>query len=131
MPRAKTCIHGDYHPGNIMKVGDELYFIDMGDFAVAHPYEDVAQIFLLTAPGFSPDRIQKGTTKMEPAERAKFIEYFLDEYFDHPSEEALEKELNEIYKFALMRIFFFIENFPSGTKENTELIRKLLKLISL
>ena len=41
VPDRVTLIHGDYHPGNIMLIDDELTLIDMGDVSLGHPVFDL------------------------------------------------------------------------------------------
>ena len=37
LPSPKTCLHGDFHIGNIITNGEKDYWIDLGDFAYGAP----------------------------------------------------------------------------------------------
>ncbi len=62
VPDRVTLIHGDYHPGNIMLIDDELTLIDMGDVSLGHPVFD----FLATA------AVQINLVKLDPVFAQQF-----------------------------------------------------------
>ena len=47
IPSPKTCLHGDFHMGNIITNGEKDYWIDLGDFSYGAPEWDLAMNFYL------------------------------------------------------------------------------------
>ncbi len=47
IPQRDTFVHGDFHPGNIMVMDDELILIDVGDSGVGHPVNDLMGMYLM------------------------------------------------------------------------------------
>lgn len=47
IPSPKTCLHGDFHIGNIITNGVKDYWIDLGDFAYGAPEWDLSMNFYL------------------------------------------------------------------------------------
>lgn len=47
IPSTKTCVHGDFHIGNIITNGEKDYWIDLGDFAWGAPEWDLSMNFYL------------------------------------------------------------------------------------
>lgn len=78
-PDATTAIHGDFHFGNALIMGDERFYIDLGEFAYGHPYFDLGMMVLCTA--WNSDDFIVPSFHMTKAQAVKFLKYFLDEYF--------------------------------------------------
>ena len=54
-PDTDTAIHGDLQFGNAIFVGDERYFIDLGDFCYGYPLFDIGMVYctaFISEPGF-------------------------------------------------------------------------------
>ena len=47
IPSPKTCLHGDFHIGNIITNGEKDYWIDLGDFSYGAPEWDLSMNFYL------------------------------------------------------------------------------------
>lgn len=47
IPARRTFVHGDFHPGNIMVMDDDLVLIDVGDAGVGHPVIDLMGMYLI------------------------------------------------------------------------------------
>ena len=47
IPSPKTCLHGDFHIGNIITNGEKDYWIDLGDFSYGAPEWDFSMNFYL------------------------------------------------------------------------------------
>jgi uncharacterized protein (TIGR02172 family) len=85
IPEATTCVHFDLHGGNVMVQGDDPIVIDMGDFSRGSPLFDLGLIATIYSPVVG---ICEAVTKIPNEIGARFLEHFLDHYFDGlPSEE--------------------------------------------
>lgn len=125
LPQAKTCIHGDFHPGNVMYNDGEPVFIDMGDFAIGHPYQDISQ-FANIFHDDEPQGFGEKMTGLDDEKRHHVYDLFMQYYFDNPSPEELAKIEGEYRKFMMIRQFFFIANFPSTREANIKRVRHYL-----
>ena len=47
IPSPRTCLHGDFHIGNIITNGEKDYWIDLGDFSYGAPEWDLSMNFYL------------------------------------------------------------------------------------
>lgn len=125
LDRGHTCIHGDLHAGNVMVSNGELLFIDMSDFGIGHPYQDLAQIHNIlendVVPGFG-----KLMTGLEKPERHRIFMLFMKYYFNDPNEEEMKVLLAEIEKYEIAKHFFYINNFPSTRDPNIQYVKSYL-----
>lgn len=48
IPECDNCIHGDYHPGNFILSGQDVYAIDLGLFSYGDPMYDWANWYFMT-----------------------------------------------------------------------------------
>ena len=48
VPSATTCLHGDFHPGNMVTTGGEDIWIDLGDFGYGNPWFDFGQFYMIS-----------------------------------------------------------------------------------
>lgn len=78
-PDGDTAIHGDLQFSNAIIVGDEAYFIDLGDFSYGSPYFDLGMV-LFTCMYDNPDFI-RDVFHMEPDTARRFWHYFVKGYF--------------------------------------------------
>ena len=124
VPDRDTCLHCDLQMGNLIKVNDEFYWIDLGDFSYGHPYFDIADVM------FAAD-IVADTPKthelyhMNTEQLRLFWKCFLKEYLGTEDEEATRKFLDELKPFLAVYYLFVVEtnNFFVGGEE---LYRKCL-----
>lgn len=79
-PDTDTAVHGDLQFGNLLLVGDESYFIDLGEFAVGHPYFDLAMTMICGA--YNEEDFTQAVFHMSTATARVFWEAFVDEYFE-------------------------------------------------
>ena len=91
-PDTDTAIHGDLQFGNAIFVGDERYFIDLGDFCYGYPLFDVGMVYS-TAFLSDADFIREAF-HMERETAVRFWRAFAPVYFgkDHPLRE-IEAEI--------------------------------------
>ncbi|MBQ3882096.1 MAG: phosphotransferase [Bacteroidales bacterium] len=92
-PDADTAIHGDLQFGNAIFVGEDRYFIDLGDFCYGHPYFDLGMLYLCCK--LSGEAFTKEIFHMDNATASRFWDCFVPEYFgkDVPPREIEEKIL--------------------------------------
>ena len=92
-PDEDTAIHGDLQFGNAIFVGEERYFIDLGDFCYGHPYFDLGMLYLCCK--LSGEAFTKEVFHMDNATASRFWDCFVPEYFgkDIPPREIEERIL--------------------------------------
>lgn len=79
-PDTDTAVHGDLQYGNLLLVGDKSYFIDLGEFAVGHPYFDLGMTLICGV--YNEEAFTQEFFHMSTETAKKFWEVFVDEYFE-------------------------------------------------
>ena len=101
IPPRETFVHGDYHPGNIMLVGDEMILIGMGDSAVGHPVIDLLATFQVMM--FRAD--QPGGTErtmgLTSNQSKRMWDFFIREYLGTYDAKTIS-EVEEVLRFYAM-----------------------------
>ncbi|MBR3076153.1 MAG: phosphotransferase [Bacteroidales bacterium] len=92
-PDEDTAIHGDLQYSNAIFVGDQRYFIDLGDFCWGNHLFDVAMVYLCTY--LSGEDFIKETFHMPKALAKKFWDCFAPVYF---GEGIPPKEIEELVR---------------------------------
>ena len=46
VPESTGCVHGDFHPGNVIVSGDKYFWIDLGRFSWGNPMFDIGHMYL-------------------------------------------------------------------------------------
>ena len=78
-PDTDTALHGDLQFGNAIFVGDDRYFIDLGDFCYGYPLFDIGMVYC-TAFISEPDFVREAF-HMEPETAVRFWQAFASAYF--------------------------------------------------
>ena len=92
VPDEDTAIHGDLQFSNAIFVGDQRYFIDLGDFCYGNHLFDVGMVYLCCK--LSDEAFIKETFHMDKATSIKFWECFAPAYFGrNRSLQDIEKEI--------------------------------------
>ena len=91
VPDEDTAVHGDLQYGNAIFVGDQRYFIDLGDFCWGNHLFDVAMVFLCCC--LSEEAFIKETFHLPKSLATRFWECFVPAYF---GEGIPLKEINEM-----------------------------------
>ena len=106
--RHGTLIHWDLHPSNIMRDGENLCLIDMGDMAVGTPFFDLGQIkhVLHYCGGMGLCHTFIG---LSDAIAVRVWKKFVASYFGHPAPDALAviEENIEFYR-AIKNVFLYL-----------------------
>ena len=79
VPDRNTAIHGDLQFSNAIFVGDERYFIDLGDFCYGNPLFDLGMIYLCCI--LDGEDYLKEVCHMDKPTAVKFWEYFAPAYY--------------------------------------------------
>lgn len=79
VPDTDTAIHGDLQYSNAIFVGDQRYFIDLGDFCYGNPLFDVGMVYLCCM--LSNESFIRETFHMDKATAQHFWEGFAPAYF--------------------------------------------------
>ena len=95
-PDEDTAVHGDLQYSNAIFVGDERYFIDLGDFCYGNHLFDVAMVYLCTC--LSDEAFIKETFHMPKSLAIRFWEEFAPAYFG--TDRSLKDIEEEIKPFA-------------------------------
>lgn len=89
LPEGDRLCHGDFHPANVMLVGEEIYVIDWTAASRGNPAGDMARASLLLL-GFIENFI---SGQQEQSLARRFHQAFLDAYFDRAPHLREESEL--------------------------------------
>ena len=95
-PDEDTAVHGDLQYSNAIFVGDERYFIDLGDFCYGNHLFDVAMVYLCTC--LSDEAFIKETFHMPKSLAIRFWQEFAPAYFGQ--DRSLKDIEEEIKPFA-------------------------------
>lgn len=90
LEEADTCVHGDFHYGNVIVADGRNYLIDLGNFAYGHPYFDLAMMFAVYRLGLLQPQFAQHMFHCTTDDATMFWQCFLKEYFgpDVPQEQA-------------------------------------------
>ncbi|MCR5645656.1 MAG: TIGR02172 family protein [Bacteroidales bacterium] len=99
VPDEDTAIHGDLQYSNAIFVGDQRYFIDLGDFCYGNHLFDVGMVYLCCC--LSDEAFIKETFHMDKATAVKFWECFAPAYFG--KDRSLKDIEAEIRPFASLK----------------------------
>jgi len=120
-PDEETAIHGDLQYSNAIFVGDQRYFIDLGDFCWGNHLFDVGMVYLCCC--LSDDAFIQKTFHMPKSLAIRFWECFVPAYF---GEGIPLKEITEsILPFAGLKTLII----ERDTKRPMPEIREALKSI--
>lgn len=125
IPVGTSVVHGDFHPANTMISNGELVFIDMGDLGVSEPYSDLAQVYSIYHYD-EPHSVVSAISKISDADRHRFYDLFIDDYFNHPTKEELAEQEKIIRRYLAFRVLFFIKNFESTREFNIGFLKELI-----
>ena len=78
-PDTDTAIHGDLQYGNAIFVGDQRYFIDLGDFCYGYPLFDIGMVY--STAFLSDADFVRETFHMEKETSLRFWQAFASAYF--------------------------------------------------
>ena len=129
IPNRNTYIHGDFHPKNIMAMGDDLVLIDMGESSHGHPIFDVMSLGCLCMALVEVPEACVNFIGLEPEELKKLWSKFLSGYFNCEDEEQLQHISNVCLLYSTIRavpILVGLPNYPEESK--AKVISKIKEL---
>ena len=121
VPDTDTAIHGDLQFSNAIFVGNQRYFIDLGDFCYGHPYFDVAMLYLCCV--LDGEEYLKEFFHMDKPTAVRFWECFAPAYFG--KDRSLKDIEEEIMPFAGLKTIII----ERDTGQPMPVFRKALKRI--
>ena len=130
IPDRNTYVHGDFHPGNVMKTGDELILIDMAGSSKGHPVFDLAgmcSIFYTLATSMETEKY-RAFSGYEPEMAEKYWDMYLGSFFEGKSEEFIRKADMQVKVVSAMRAVSSVVHIQGFIPQ--ENVQKLLKFIS-
>lgn len=105
IPSVKTCVHGDFHIGNIITDGKKDYWIDLGDFAYGAPEWDLSMNFYL-AYYMSPEYMYN----LFHLDKATFLRHWaclVRSYYGLSTLEEQHAKEKEMLKYTVLKLFMF------------------------
>lgn len=115
IPSPKTCLHGDFHIGNIITNGEKDYWIDLGDFAYGAPEWDLAMNFYLAY--FIPSQYMDQLFHLDSATFRRHWDLLVKTYYGiQTQEEQRDKEKN-LLKFTALKYAFNVCKRHNGQGE--------------
>lgn len=104
LPSPKTCLHGDFHIGNIITNGEKDYWIDLGDFAWGAPEWDLSMSFYL-AYYMSAQNMDK-LFHLDNATYRKHWDILLKHYYGIQTLEEQRAREKHLLKFSAIKLIF-------------------------
>ena len=104
IPSPKTCLHGDFHIGNIITNGEKDYWIDLGDFAYGAPEWDLSTNFYL-AFYLSPELLDN-LFHLDSATFRKHWTLLVKSYYGIQTQEELRACEKDMLKYTAIKLMF-------------------------
>lgn len=106
IPNVTTCLHGDYHIGNIIMTDKkDILFIDMGDFAYGDPRFDLACLFFNA---YNPlKEAAPAIYHCSPETFQQFWRDFAKHYYHLNSVEEIDQVNEDIKPFAALVVIYY------------------------
>ena len=104
IPSPRTCLHGDFHIGNIITDGKKDYWIDLGDFAYGAPEWDLSMNFYLTY-YLSPEYMDN-LFHLEPATFRKHWSILVRTYYGIQTLEEQQACEKNLLKYVALKLYF-------------------------
>lgn len=105
MPDTRTCLHGDFQPGNLILAGDQYYWIDLGWLARGYYMMDLAHLYKMMAEDSVIPQVQE-LTHMSREQMILFWETFAKAYTGTDDVEALNREIRPYAALDIVRTFY-------------------------
>ena len=104
LPSPKTCLHGDFHIGNIITDGKKDYWIDLGDFSYGAPEWDLSMNLYL-AYYMSPENMDI-LFHLDPATFRKHWSILVRTYYGVQTLEEQQACEKNLLKYTALKLLF-------------------------
>ena len=104
MPDDRTCLHGDFQPGNLLLADGKCYWIDLGWLAQGCPLMDLAHLYKMMVEDSVIPQVQE-LTHMSREQMLAFWDAFARAYTGRDDIEALNRELRPYAVLDIIRTF--------------------------
>ena len=115
IPSPKTCLHGDFHIGNIITNGEKDYWIDLGDFAYGAPEWDLAMNFYLA--NFIPSQYMDQLFHLDSATFRRHWDLLVKTYYGIQTQEKQRDKEKNLLKFTALKYAFNVCKRHNGQGE--------------
>lgn len=103
-----TCLHGDFHFGNMIQAEGENLWIDLGDFSYGDPRFDIANQMFSCVVGTN-EELTQSMFHCDKETRLAFWSGLLKSYAGADTEEKVKAYNEELMPFVGMVVFFFVK----------------------
>jgi len=123
LPLRPTFLHGDFHQGNIMVRGEEIFLIDMADAAVGHPFYDIMGTYMLGVRLVEklPPAISQKICGWDAPTVRKAWEIYRRHYFPEGTDmaelEAMVRAYSELRYLTFWKIFSMTDEFRHNEEQ--------------
>jgi Ser/Thr protein kinase RdoA (MazF antagonist) len=104
LPDDRTCLHGDFQPGNLLLADGKCYWIDLGWLAQGCHLMDLAHLYKMMVEDSVIPQVQD-LTHMTREQMLAFWDAFARAYTGRDDIEALNRELRPYAVLDLIRTF--------------------------
>ncbi len=115
IPVPRTCLHGDFHIGNIITDGEKDYWIDLGDFAWGAPEWDLSMNFYV-AYYMSPD-ILGNLFHLDPAAFRRHWDLLIKSYYGVQTPEEQRACEKQLLKYTTLKLYYSFSKRRNGKGE--------------
>lgn len=105
MPDTRTCLHGDFQPGNLILAGDRYYWIDLGWLSQGHYMMDLAHLYKMMVEDSIIPQVQN-LTHMSREQMLQLWEVFAKAYTGTDDIEALNREIRPYAALDVVRTYY-------------------------
>lgn len=105
MPEVKTCLHGDFQPGNLIMAREKPYWIDLGWLAQGCYKMDLAHLYKMMVVDSKIPQVQD-LTHMSREQMLQFWEAFAKAYTESDDVESLNRQLRPYAALDVVRTFY-------------------------
>ncbi len=123
IPSSKTCLHGDFHIGNIITDGKKDYWIDLGDFAWGVPEWDLSMNFYLSH-YMSPEYMDN-LFHLDPVTFRRHWDLLVVDYFGFQSQEEKRAYEKSLLKYTALKLYFNFSKRYNGKGQPSEKLEGL------
>lgn len=97
-PEACNCLHGDFHPGNLISGEGGEYWIDLGGFSYGDPLLDISTLYMIGH--YTPVKALEDIFHINKRQFCKFVDEFLKCYY---GEELNDRMMEKIRNAAIFK----------------------------